>query len=319
MRRLLVGLGLLVLVLAGCSSADEPAGTGDQRTRQESGSGLPTDIDYVAIGDSYTAGPLVATMRNDPPGCYRSQDNYPAFLADWLDVASYTDVSCSGAVSGDLTGRQRMLDGSRVRPQLEALSEDTDLVTIGIGGNDFGIYATLVGCQRAGTANCSADLVARLERKAAKVQDRIVKVVVKVDERSPDAAVYVVGYPQVLPSSGACEAVAVSGNRLESVSRVAVRLNRSLRRGAEKAGASFIDLEKVSAGHDVCAGKAAWVNGPQFLPGVAAPFHPVLAGMRGAAAEVYREITGQEPDETERANPSLSVVKRNVSDAEPQG
>ena len=51
---------------------------------------------YVAMGDSYSAGPFIGTMRSDPEGCARSLQNYPAFLADWLDVATYTDVSCSG-------------------------------------------------------------------------------------------------------------------------------------------------------------------------------------------------------------------------------
>src|SRR4051794_32640984 len=95
---------------------------------------LPADIDYVALGDSYSAGPLVTTIRSDPSGCVRSTDNYPAFLADWLSVGSYIDVTCSGADTDDLTGRQLMLDGNRTAPQLDALSTDTDLVTLGIGG-----------------------------------------------------------------------------------------------------------------------------------------------------------------------------------------
>ena len=45
---------------------------------------LPAEIDYVALGDSYSAGPLVTTVRSDPSGCVRSTDNYPAFLAGWL-------------------------------------------------------------------------------------------------------------------------------------------------------------------------------------------------------------------------------------------
>ena len=38
-------------------------------------------IHYVALGDSYSAGPLVPTPRRDPDGCLRSTNNYPAYLA----------------------------------------------------------------------------------------------------------------------------------------------------------------------------------------------------------------------------------------------
>ena len=65
------------------------------RTRREA-------IDYVALGDSYTAGPLIPVVREDAPGCFRSTNNYPAYLAGLLDVASYRDASCSGAASDDV-------------------------------------------------------------------------------------------------------------------------------------------------------------------------------------------------------------------------
>jgi len=43
---------------------------------------VTSTIDYVALGDSFSAGPFIGTMRTDPEGCARSKDNYPAFLAD---------------------------------------------------------------------------------------------------------------------------------------------------------------------------------------------------------------------------------------------
>ncbi len=53
---------------------------------------------YVALGDSYSAGPLIPQQRPDPLGCLRSTNNYPAFLATYLTtVRSFTDVTCSGA------------------------------------------------------------------------------------------------------------------------------------------------------------------------------------------------------------------------------
>ena len=65
----------------------------------------PELIDYVALGDSFSAGPLIPDARGDPASCFRSTNNYPAYLAGYLDVTSYRDVTCSGASTRDLRRR----------------------------------------------------------------------------------------------------------------------------------------------------------------------------------------------------------------------
>lgn len=307
--RLLAGLAALVLTATACSGADGSADLTDAAA--PTFGDLPEQIDYVAMGDSYSAGPLITTVRSDPSGCVRSTDNYPAFLAGWLSVESYRDVTCSAADTSDLAGSQQVIGGASVAPQLDALSEDTDLVTLGIGGNDFGIFSSLVDCAPGGAQACPPGLQQRLLRDAGRVRARVAGAVRQVSERAPDAEVYVVGYPQVLPAEDGCEAVPLPPAQLETAATVAQRLNDSLRTGAEAAGATYVDLEEVSAGHDVCAGPEAWINGPEALPGVAAPFHPLLAGMRGVADEVFRTVTGDTAPDTETASPPRDAVVRN--------
>lgn len=302
-RRPAVLLAALALAATGCeaggaTNADLPDPVVDTE--------VTTSIDYVALGDSFSAGPFIGTMRTDPTGCARSRDNYPAFLADWLDVASYTDVTCSAAVTADLYEPMRMFDGETTGPQLDAVSAETDLVTIGMGGNDFAIYDSLIKCQDG--AACDVD---ELAADAGKVAARIERAVRRIQEAAPDAEVYVVGYPDILPTEGACAAVGVSADVLGPVAEIAERLNSSLRRGAEAGGAAYVDLAAVSEGHDVCAKGRAWVNGPRFRAGVAAPFHPKINGMRAVAAEVYETITGEEPEITEYADPDPDVVVLN--------
>lgn len=302
--RLLAVLVVVLCVTTACWSGDaaqqdmlEPPTYGD----------LPAEIDYVALGDSYSAGPLVTTIRSDPSGCVRSTDNYPAFLAGWLSVETYADVTCSAADTRDLTSSQTLLDGSRVGPQLDALSEDTDLVTLGIGGNDFSIFSSLIDCIEA----CSDEVQHLLLENAGRVEQRVAGAVRAISERAPEAEVYVVGYPQVLPERKTCRAVPLPRAELAVASRIATRLNESLRAGAASAGATYVDLDPASAGHDVCAGKAAWINGPQMRMGIAAPFHPMLAGMRGVAAEVFTAVTGDEAPAGERATPPSDAVVQN--------
>ncbi len=297
----------LVLAATGCDVADAVRDAAPPAEVTTYGD-LPESIDYVALGDSFTAGPFIATMRADPQGCARSKSNYPAFLAGFLDVTTYTDVSCSAALTSDLWRAQRTLDGGLSRPQLDALSEETDLVTLGIGGNDFGIYSGLLACQGAQAAACPID---RLSSDARSVQGNIARAVRRIRKAAPEAKVYVVGYPDILPTEGTCAAVGVSAEALKPVTQIAGLLNRSLRRGAVAGGATYLDLEKASEGHDVCAKGRAWVNGPQFRVGIAAPFHPKINGMRAVASELYREITGEEPEVTEYPEPDPSAVVLN--------
>lgn len=317
-----LGLVLGALVLSGCTSTDEPSASQPEGSTGTTTAGTtpstPTtsEVDYVALGDSYSAGPLVTTVRSDPIECGRSTDNYPAFLADWLDVASYRDVTCSGADTTDLARPQQVMGTERVPPQLDALSRGTDLVTIGMGGNDFDIFATLSRCARSssGPPACPVDLAA-LESSATRVEPRLTAALEEVARRAPRADVYVVGYPRVLPDRGTCRAAGLDGAEAATARRVQRRLEASVEAAAAATGATYVDLWGASKGRDVCAGDDAWVNGRRLRMGEAAPFHPLLAGMRAAAAVAHEAITGEaapaEDEGTSRAQPDPEAVTHN--------
>lgn len=104
---------------------------------------------YVALGDSYAAGPGIPAQRSDPIGCYRSTNNYPALLARALNIRNYIDVSCSGATTDNMTSAQPSPLGPNP-PQFNALKPDTDLVTVTIGANDIDIGDLWSSCARLG-------------------------------------------------------------------------------------------------------------------------------------------------------------------------
>jgi lysophospholipase L1-like esterase len=285
----------------------------------------PEPVDYVALGDSFSAGPLVPEARSDPPGCFRSTNNYPAFLAGYLAVRSYRDVTCSGARTRDLRRPQLMPFGQTTPPQLDALSTGTDLVTIGIGGNDFGLFGSIIGtcgalrasdplgapCRRSFTRRVDDRPVDTKVRDARRVEDRVTRALRAVARRAPEAEVYVVGYPRLLPERGTCAAVGFAARDYPWGLRVERLLNDSLRLAANRSGATFIDLLPASRGHDACAGSAAWLNGSQTLFGLAAGFHPFQAGMRGMAQAVHAAITGEQAPGTTDADPPSGSVVRN--------
>jgi lysophospholipase L1-like esterase len=292
----------------------------------------PEPIDYVALGDSFSAGPLVPEARSDPPGCFRSTNNYPAYLAGYLGVRTYRDVTCSGAGTRDLGRSQQLAFGQTAPPQLDALSAGTDLVTVGIGGNDFGLFGSIVGtcgvlqegdprgepCRRSFTRRIDGRPVDTKARDARRVEDRVAHALRAVARRAPGAEVYVVGYPRLLPGRGRCAAVPFAAGDYAWSGRVERLLNDSLREAAERSGATYVDLYPASRGHDACAGRAAWLNGSQTLFGLAAGFHPFQAGMRGMARAVHAAITGDPAPEYVDARPPQGSVVRNGGPEEPQ-
>src|SRR5690349_9257544 len=93
---------------------------------------------YVALGDSYTAGPANAVQDQSPRGCYRSDHNYPHLVAPHLALPVFRDVSCSGAETKDMTSSQSVSPPPNPLPQFHALDSSTRVVTLTIGGNDIG-------------------------------------------------------------------------------------------------------------------------------------------------------------------------------------
>ena len=91
---------------------------------------------WAGLGDSYAAGPLIPSQQLNPLGCLRSDHNFAHLAAATLG-RSLADASCSGAKTDDMTAPQEVTPGSNP-PQFNALTTDTQIVTLQIGGNDIG-------------------------------------------------------------------------------------------------------------------------------------------------------------------------------------
>ena len=295
----LVVVALVVAVLAGGCTEGGPPPAEPPPDRQAGEAAQPA-LSYVALGDSFTAAPGIPETDGSD-GCLRSSHNYPSLvaerLADDYDV-ELTDRSCSGAETSSLAGTQAFGD-SPIPPQLDALDRDTDLVTLSIGGNDFGVFLRLVGgcvalsaqdpegspCRDAarGQGDLLADAQARIER-------RLVEAIEEVERRSPDAEVLVVGYPQLAPADGDCpDLLPLSSGDVPFARRVNKALTDNLARAADRTGTTYVDVWRASAGHDICADEP-WVNGQQAVQGGAIPFHPLPAGQRAIAELVLAAV-----------------------------
>jgi lysophospholipase L1-like esterase len=248
---------------------------------------------YVALGDSFTAGPLIPRHRGKPFACLRSDHNYPSLVANALRVGVLADVSCSAATTADLFRPQRVLLGNNPA-QLAAVTPDTALVTVGIGGNDVGFSKTLYTCAGLSLtaptgAPCMRHFGATLTDRVTATAPRIAAVLRTIHARAPHALVVVVGYLRILPSTTGCwPSVPAAAGDVPYLDRVERSLNRMLADEARRGGAIFVDNYRGGAGHDMCSAHR-WVE-PILLTHAAMPVHPNALGMRVVAGRVVATL-----------------------------
>ncbi|WP_150238238.1 SGNH/GDSL hydrolase family protein [Nocardiopsis quinghaiensis] len=282
LRRVLAPLAAaaLGLSLAAAPAAAEPVETAPFRH-------------YVALGDSFVAGPLIreerVSSRMPLLGCMRTSNNYPTMLAERLGAAEFTDASCSGAVINDLYERQF----SDTLPQFDALTPETDLVTVGISGNDFGFSDILVECAKRSLGNPLGDPCAdhygdELEDRIENLRPEVSQVYADIAERSPEATVLAVGYLQIMPERWGCwPSTPIAVGDVPFLDRAQTSLNAMIAEEAQAQGATFVDV--FERGHDVCTSSdVRWVEG--LIPENGAPVHPNYRGMEATADFVGSEL-----------------------------
>jgi lysophospholipase L1-like esterase len=273
--------GLVIVAVPGTASAAAPTGR------------------YVALGDSFTSGPLIPSQVD--LNCVRSNRNYPSLVAASIGSSPFVDVSCGGATTGDILNPGSGQLGQSVPAQISAVNAATTLVTVGIGGNDIGFSGIISSCAEESVSNpfgspCrnrfTAGGIDQLQARIAAAAPKVAAVLQAVHAAAPAASVIVVGYPAILPDTGlGCwPAVPVSFGDVPYLRTVQKSLNSMLASTAAANGAGYVDVYRPSIGHDACKSSGVrWVEG--LIPGnSAAPFHPNAAGEQGMAAPIIAAL-----------------------------
>ncbi len=270
---------------------------------------------YVALGDSFTAGPFILTPVGQPVGCGRSDHNYPNIVRGATGVQRFRDISCSSATTRHMTAPQSVNLGTN-SPQFDALGADVRLVTIGIGGNDVGLVTAALKCLQlgllapTGTA-CRSHFAYgggndALADQITATAPKIAATLQGIHERSPQARVLIVGYPAVAPRDGrGCyPLVPLSGDDLTYLDGMLRRTNAMIAAQAAANDAEFVDTYDESVGHDVCTPPGTrWFEG--LVPTAPAfPVHPNALGEASMARSVLR-VLGQP-----RPAPVLGPLRR---------
>lgn len=255
--------------------------------------------DYVALGDSFAAGPLVPTQNGEAGTCLQSTDNgYPAQLATALGVRNFRNVTCSGAKAQEF-GQAGPGWGRGKTPQYDALSADTDLVTLTIGANDAGLFQDLIGClnplpdntARACVDRFTAGVVDQLAAKVDAAAPIIGGALDEIARRAPHARIVITSYADYLRPGG-CPSLAapITTRDADYLQTTIDRLGDRIAEQAAARGATFVDLRPAGLGHDSCAApEERWIE-PLVPASGAAPFHPNARGGQAIAAEIANAL-----------------------------
>lgn len=253
--------------------------------------------DYVSLGDSYTAGPLIPKQQPNPLGCLRSDQNYPHLTATSLHL-SLTDVSCSGATTDDMTAPQAVPLGGTNAPQLDAVNKSTTVVSLGIGGNDIHFSDIVENCLATSPSGptavgqtCksyyTAGGVDQLAAVTAATAPKVAAVITGIRRRAASGVkIFVIGYGALLPASGTgCwPQMPLTTTDVPYLRQVEVGLNTMLRSVATANGATFVDTYTSGLPYNACTPASTRYMEP-LLPGnPAAPLHPNARGMAHNAA-----------------------------------
>ncbi|GAA2484661.1 SGNH/GDSL hydrolase family protein [Streptomyces gobitricini] len=246
-------------------------------------------VDYVALGDSYSAGSGVLPVDPTNLLCLRSTANYPHVIASRTG-ARLKDVTCGGAQTKHFGEAQY----PGVAPQLDAVSTGTDLVTLTIGGNDNNTFINaLTTCGSAGILSGGKGSPCK-DKNGGSFDDQIEKntypalkaALLSLRAKAPNARVAALGYPWITPATAdpSCFAkLPVASGDVPYLRGIQAHLNAVVKRAAEETGATYVDFSQVSEGHDACkAPGTRWIE-PLLFGHSVVPVHPNALGEKRMA------------------------------------
>jgi lysophospholipase L1-like esterase len=228
---------------------------------------------YVALGSSFAAGPGVPAQLGS---CGRSDHNYANLVASSLNL-TLTDVSCNGATTDNI----RNTPQRDAAPQIEAVSPDSALVTVTIGGNDINYTSSTFACS--GTApdeHCTANLDrAWINEAVNQLPAKLSATFDAIRAKAPQAIIVLVTYPRVFPVDAiSCGELLLSAEDTTYLADLGQKLEDIFVNVASSRQVLIADSYVRAAGHGPCAPTAErWVNGATVAD-TGIRYHPTAEG-----------------------------------------
>lgn len=222
---------------------------------------------YVALGDSFSSG---TGTRDKVDDCYRSPHGYPQLVAD-AEGLDLDYQACQGAVIEDVRAQQ-----------LSALSSETDLVTMTIGGNDLGYADVITQCALPGwLSRCDALIDEALTELHTSLPGRYDTLLGEISDLAPSADVRIAGYPRMFNGTDCNAGTFFSEAEMIRLNDAADQLSGVIADRTAAAGFTYVDVIEAFDGHAVCD-DPEWINGLSWP--IEESYHPNRAGNTAYAA-----------------------------------
>jgi lysophospholipase L1-like esterase len=250
-RIFLIGAGAAMVIGAGLAAA--PAAH------------AASTVNYVALGDSYSAGLGAGNYISSSGSCDRSTSAYPERWAAANAPASFTSVACAGATTTDVINRQ-----------VPTLKPSTTLVSITIGGNDAGFSSVMETCVLSWTSKCLNAVATAESFVANQLPALLNKTLAAIRADAPNATVVVLGYPGLYDLSRSSTCIGLSTQDRMALNQGADKLDAALQTAAQANRDTFADVRGQFAGHEICD-SSSWLHSVDIFA-ISSSYHPTAAG-----------------------------------------
>jgi lysophospholipase L1-like esterase len=281
MRRLatLISTVLVLGVVAGPVSAAASRGT-ERSVSDSAGTKPPTKgAKYVALGSSIASGFGISVQSTQ---CGRSSRDYGQLVAARYKL-QLVDVTCGLAVISNVVDTPQF----GFPPQIAAVTPDTKLITVTVGGNDISYNATAVNCG-ATAAVCTAP--PDLDAKLASARTALADMLDRLKAAAPKATIVFVTYPREVPRTGNCPALSFDDAEASIVRSMGEKLEAMFVAVAKRRGIVFVDPYVAGGDHTGCAPPSQrWTAG--HIPDDGFAYHPTALGHQIMAKMIIKALS----------------------------
>lgn len=257
--------------------------------------------EYVALGDSFAAGPLILPQEQLDP-CFRSTVDYAHLVARAIGAKVFRDVTCSGATTANILTTPQPADlpiDPAVPPQIDAVTPSTTLVTVTIGANDIGLASLGLSCFNAlppplGTSCKDTETAGGVDRGAQLVDSVAGNLATTLDAihtKAPLAKILITSYADFIQPDGCYPLQPVWPQDANYMQGLVDRLGAVTAGVAAAHNATYVDFITPGAGHDGCQLTQNWAN--ILVPGTTlgiVPLHPTALGEQNFARIILDKL-----------------------------
>lgn len=239
--------------------------------------------DYVALGDSYSAGTGTGPVFIGEAGCHQSEYSYPYRLHMAHPGWQFKFRACHGAETYQL-----------IHSQAAALSKQTKWVTYTIGGNDAGFSDVLKACWAfVMTSQCMEVMAVEKQFIESSLPNKLDEVNNTIKAKAPYAKVVVLDYPHIFKEKGEdCNwfTTFLAADMIE-MNNLADLIGKKLNEAAIRAGSKFTfkDVIPRFTTHALCDAQPWLTN---YMSPEEESFHPNKLGHEQGYYPLVLGVTG---------------------------